>query len=77
MLTSIIQTVLLPELAQLSDALVVPLGRAVASAIEGRVDLARCLFGFPHPSGAFAQGPQRFAEARDQLRAVVERLSHS
>jgi hypothetical protein len=77
LLTSIIETVLLPELAQLPDALVVPLGRAVASAIEGRVDPARCLFGFPHPSGAFAQGPQRFAEGRNQLRAVVERLSRS
>jgi hypothetical protein len=75
LLTSIIETILLPELALLSDALVVPLGRAVESAIEGKVEPSRCLFGFPHPSGAFAQGPQRFTEERPQLRAVVQGLS--
>jgi hypothetical protein len=74
LLTSIVEAVLLPELAVLSDALVVPLGRAVASAIEGKVDPARCLFGFPHPSGAFAQGPQRFEEEQEQMRAVVRGL---
>jgi hypothetical protein len=74
LLMSIIETMLLPELALLSDALVVPLGRGVASAIAGRVDPSRCLFGFPHPSGASPHGPRQFEEERNQMRAVLEGL---
>jgi hypothetical protein len=48
--------VLAPELNEVPDALVVPLGINVDAAIrylasQGAIDAARCLVGFPHPSG--------------------------
>ena len=51
--------VLADEADQVAEAIIVPLGKAVETALRwlidaGRVDEARCLFGFPHPSGANA-----------------------
>lgn len=76
LLTSIIESVLLPELALLPTALVVPMGRSVSAALSGNaVDPARCLFGFPHPSGANGHGTRQYAEQREAMRTVVERLA--
>jgi hypothetical protein len=74
-LRSIIDTVLLPELAQLSDSLIVPMGRSVATALAAAgLDAGRCLFGFPHPSGANGHGPRQFATERDAMQRVVKRM---
>ena len=72
LLRSIIDEVLVPELAQLSDALIVPLGRSVAAALNAvGVAADHCLFGFPHPSGANGHGPSQFAAERAGMRHVV------
>ncbi len=64
---------LAPELAMLPDALVIPLGRAVDDAVamlirEDRVDAARCLVGFPHPSGRNVGLEEQWGTERRQLR---------
>lgn len=63
---------LAPELAMLPEALVVPLGRAVDAAIamlihEGQVEQARCLVGFPHPSGRNVNRVKQWDMKRRQL----------
>jgi hypothetical protein len=75
-LREITRTLLAAELAQMPGALVVPLGVAVDEALsdlvaEGRLEAARCLVGFPHPSGLNVSGPQRYREAQPRLRAQV------
>lgn len=60
LLTHFLQTVFLPELASLSDAVFVPLGDAVQQVMrhyvgKGLLDGERILFGIPHPSGANAE----------------------
>lgn len=57
------------ELAQVGDSIIVPLGRAVEQALEllvskGLLDRRRCLWGFPHPSGAY---PGRVAQLERNL----------
>ncbi|MCG6537011.1 MAG: hypothetical protein L7F78_20470, partial [Syntrophales bacterium LBB04] len=49
-----VESMLAPELASVPDALIVPFGNAVSSALgylagRGDVSAERCLFGFPHP----------------------------
>lgn len=57
-LRAYVMQVLYAALQMMPDALVVPLGEAVSTAVatllveEGRLDRRRCLLGFPHPSGA-------------------------
>jgi hypothetical protein len=75
-LREITRTLLAAELAHVPGALVVPLGVAVDEALrdlvaQDRLDAARCVFGFPHPSGANVSGPQRYREAQPRLRALV------
>ena len=66
------------ELAAVSGALIVPLGKAVATVIGrliegGHVEAERCLLGFPHPSGAFAGRTKQYAANRDGLsRGIAE-----
>jgi hypothetical protein len=64
---------LAPELAMLPEALIVPLGRSVDTAVamlirEDLLDDARCLVGFPHPSGLNVGLPQQWATERAQLK---------
>jgi len=67
--------VFMAELEQLGDAIVVPLGKAVADALRAvGVPAARCLYGFPHPSGANGHRTRLFAAARERLRAQVATL---
>lgn len=63
---------LAPELETMPGALVVPLGTAVAAGLRelvaaGRLDPDRCLFGFPHPSGANAARVAAFDELAGPL----------
>lgn len=72
MLSRWLRDELAPELALLPGALVVPLGRAVDAAVamlirEGLVDEARCLVGFPHPSGRNVGLAQQWDSERRQL----------
>jgi hypothetical protein len=75
LLWSIIESIFVPQLAELPGALVVPMGVAVSGALrELVVDPARCLYGFPHPSGANGHGPRQFEQERVQMQRVVDRL---
>jgi hypothetical protein len=64
-------------LDMMPDALVVPLGKAVSTAVttllveEGRLDPRRCLLGFPHPSGQNGHRAAAFRQQRDELTARV------
>jgi len=75
LLWSIIDSVFVPLLAELPDALVVPMGVAVSGALhELGVDPARCLYGCPHPSGANGHGSRQFEQERVQMQRVVDSL---
>ncbi|PZD73870.1 hypothetical protein C1752_01752 [Acaryochloris thomasi RCC1774] len=61
------------ELSQLPKALIIPMGEGATRAIRHLVnthvlDEARCLFGFPHPSGANGHRHQQFAAHRQALK---------
>jgi hypothetical protein len=68
-----VRDLLAPELAQIPDALIVPLGGAVEQALdllisEGHIDATRCLRGFPHPSGANGRKTAQWASNKATLR---------
>lgn len=68
--------VLAPELALIPDALVVPLGVRVDEALaalarDELLDPARCLVGFPHPSGANASSNKQWKLNRARLKRQV------
>lgn len=57
MMAACARSILLEELERVGDALIIPLGKAVSDVLrvfvqEGRLRPERCLFEFPHPSGA-------------------------
>ena len=63
-------------LDQVKGAIVVPLGKAGGSVFRHLIDQSslaegRCLFGFPHPSGAFAGRAAQYEANRQQLTAKV------
>jgi len=71
-----IESMLGPELACVSNAIIVPLGNAVSGALEylgvrGDVSRERCLFGFPHPSGANGRRVRDFVARREELAEKV------
>ena len=75
LLWSIIESIFVPQLAELPGVLVVPMGVAVSGALrELGVDPTRCLYGFPHPSGANGHGPRQFELERVQMQRVVDKL---
>ena len=66
------------ELCQEPTALIIPLGDAASLAVAylvegGIVDKKRCLFGFPHPSGANALRVKHFTERRIGLKRTLRR----
>ncbi len=70
------------ELAVIKRALIVPLGKAVGTVLEdlsaaGHVASKRCLFGFPHPSGAYAGRAKQFAANREDLTRNLRRFFDS
>ena len=67
--SAMVRGIFLPELASLPGALIVPIGDYVSGllqelAADGLVDAKRCLFGFPHPSGANGHRKSRFEKQR-------------
>lgn len=74
--------VLAANLAMLPQALVIPLGTAAEDAVQvcvgsGVLSPARCLFGFPHPSGANGHRRRQFTERRDRLTEEVHRWART
>jgi uracil DNA glycosylase superfamily protein len=72
-----IENVLTDELRSAHEAVIVPLGRSVAEVLDfladgGHLDRDRCLFGFPHPSGANGHRVREFRERRGNLRRKVK-----
>jgi len=72
-----VEHVLPNELRSVPQALIVPLGKCVASIIEhlienGEIDPRNCLLGFPHPSGANGHRHREFREGRRLLSKTVE-----
>ena len=60
------------ELSQLPEALIIPMGEGATRATRHLVNIrildeSRCLFGFPHPSGANGHRHQQFAAHRQTL----------
>jgi hypothetical protein len=77
----IVHTDLREELAQVPDALLIPLGRCANTVVENLVDndmldRHRCLIGFPHPSGLNGHRVAQFSVKRLELsRGVKEWFS--
>jgi hypothetical protein len=72
MLTRYVRQRLATELARIPDALVLPLGMAVEGClriliVNNQLDESRCLFGFPHPSGANGHRRSSSAATRTHL----------
>ncbi len=72
-----VEDALAKELQQVSDALVVPMGTSVSDALRflidhRQLDPARCLLGFPHPSGANAHRAHQYASVQLKLKAIAE-----
>jgi hypothetical protein len=64
------------RLAMVPAALVIPLGKAAQDAVaflatEGLAEPARCLLGFPHPSGANGWRTRQYAAMRPQLTTQI------
>ncbi|SBO43399.1 uracil-DNA glycosylase family protein [Cyanobium sp. NIES-981] len=75
-LVAMLDQLLAPELAAVPKALIVPLGKAVESALrylvsQGQLSRERCLYGFPHPSGANAHRRCTFESQKDKLSAAA------
>ncbi|MGW4652604.1 hypothetical protein [Kitasatospora sp. NPDC004289] len=64
------------ELAAMPEALVIPFGKAATEAVQlsvdsGRISAERCLFGFPHPSGANGHRKRQYDQERERLTEAV------
>jgi hypothetical protein len=75
-LLQFVEAYLIPELARLDRALVVPLGKSVEAVLQllvarGALDPRRCLFGFPHPSGRNVARAAQYAARQPALRRAV------
>lgn len=60
------------ELEIMSHALIIPLGKTVESVLqllvsEGKLNTKRCLWGFPHPSGANGHKYKQFANHQEHM----------
>lgn len=69
----LIEHVLAEELRSVPEAVIVPLGGSVSGMLRpladaGIIEGDRCLWGFPHPSGANGHRVREFQERRVQLR---------
>ncbi|MEK4197546.1 MULTISPECIES: uracil-DNA glycosylase family protein [Paenibacillus] len=68
------------ELNILSRALIIPLGKTVESILQllvsaGELDKQRCLWGFPHPSGANGHRYKQFASHQEQMMKILHNHS--
>ncbi|RCW42498.1 uracil-DNA glycosylase family protein [Paenibacillus prosopidis] len=71
------ESILLPELTAVKDALVIPLGKSVSEVIrafahKGWVNEERCLFDMPHPSGANGHRIKQFEQSKAKLKQQIE-----
>lgn len=71
------ESILLPELTAIKNALVIPLGKSVSEVIrtfvgKGWVDEERCLFDMPHPSGANGHRRKQFEQSKSKLMQQIE-----
>ncbi|WP_339318330.1 uracil-DNA glycosylase family protein [Paenibacillus sp. FSL R10-2734] len=65
------------ELDILSQALIIPLGKTVEATLqllvsEGKLDHRRCLWGFPHPSGANGHRFKQFASYQENMTKILQ-----
>ena len=78
LLTRYVREQLGPELAAVPHALILPLGKAVEECLrilidDGALSEIRCLFGFPHPSGANGHRVSQYNRNRATLESEVGR----
>jgi hypothetical protein len=71
-----------PELAAVPDALIIPLGKATEGCVQmlvaaQQLDGARCLLGFPHPSGGNGHRVRQFRENQAWLREQLGNWTNS
>jgi len=70
------ESIFLPELLAVKDALVIPLGKSVSDVVKhfadkGWIDKKRCLFEMPHPSGANGHRKSQFEQNKAQMQQQV------
>lgn len=70
------ESILLPELLAVKDALVIPLGKSVSEVVQafadkGWINKERCLFEMPHPSGANGHRKKQFEESKEGMQQQV------
>lgn len=66
-----------PQLRELKDALVIPLGKGVEAVLEefikkGELEERQCLFGFPHPSGANVNRKKQFEAEKEHMQQIIK-----
>ena len=71
-----IERLLGSELRAIPQALIIPLGGASTQSVRhlskiGVIDEERCLFGFPHPSGANAHRIKQFQEKYSEMESKL------
>jgi hypothetical protein len=76
LLRAFVDQVLATELAMVPDAVIIPLGRTVATLLRAEVDRGavmaeRCLFDFPHPSGANGHRAVQYEARREAMTAQL------
>lgn len=65
------------EIKELSNVLIIPLGKAVEEVLEqmikdNLIKEEQCLLGFPHPSGANGHRKNQFKENKEKLYRIIE-----
>ncbi|OMF29387.1 hypothetical protein BK133_17785 [Paenibacillus sp. FSL H8-0548] len=75
-LSRYVETILLPELIAVKDALVIPLGKSVSEVVQalvekGWLNAERCLFEMPHPSGANGHRQRQFEQHKASMQQQV------
>ena len=65
------------EMKKLSEALIIPLGKAVEEVLEqmikeNLIKEEQCLLGFPHPSGANGHRKSQFKKNKEKLIKIIE-----
>ncbi|WP_151733225.1 uracil-DNA glycosylase family protein [Paenibacillus tengchongensis] len=65
------------ELGEVRSALVIPLGTVVEEVLrglthEGILEAERCLWGFPHPSGANGHRHKQFRDHKERMQRTLE-----
>lgn len=71
------ESIFLPELTAVKDALVIPLGKSVSEVMQafvskGWVNEERCLFDMPHPSGANGHRRKQFEQSKTKLKQQIK-----